>query len=314
MMKTPVFPKAVNIILVAVFAGTFFLIGGCATAPSLQDKEATRQGVRLGEEVRIHYTCRLPSGDLVATNESEVAENPSVPKSRLFVPRGVYEPFVVLAGGIPESVARQREVTPWLNKLKGLDAEIETRIAKGVVGLEPGERQEIEITSEIPEGLTMQERTVEFSRKKKIRFNKFRLTLDEFAERFGGNEVPDVGRVIFPEAGAPLFVTVVAVDDDGVELQPSALDGGVVPGPVGPEVYHSKGDHLFERIPDVRPGDLVRAGPIAGRIVQMTDKKITVDHGHPFAGESFMCEVVAEPVKKMDRLTSNQETGEGEKR
>jgi FKBP-type peptidyl-prolyl cis-trans isomerase 2 len=42
----------------------------------------------------------------------------------------------------------------------------------------------------------------------------------------------------------------------------------------------------------------VRSGGMIGRIVQVTDRMITIDYSHPFGYETLKCEVKVEDVSR----------------
>jgi len=54
--------------------------------------------IKPGEQADIHFTCRLPNGEIAAsTYEEDVAVNSSLPKSPIFIPRKMNTPIPITA-------------------------------------------------------------------------------------------------------------------------------------------------------------------------------------------------------------------------
>ncbi|MDY6950705.1 MAG: hypothetical protein SWE60_04275, partial [Thermodesulfobacteriota bacterium] len=138
-----------------ILASVLMVLNGCAGM-------GLGHTVQTGEEVRLRYTCRLQSGEIVATTEKGVAEDASLPKSRLFAPPKNDEVPVLIAGsgnGGPAGVA----------KLEPFESEIGGQLTKAIVGLAFGKEHTLEVASKMQMALTTEDRFLTLSR---IRGNK----------------------------------------------------------------------------------------------------------------------------------------------
>ena len=270
-----------------VLAGILVLLNGCATS-------APKVRVQTGEEVKIHYTCRLKSGEIVATTDKGVAEDSSLPKSRLFVPPNDDEVPALVAGSGKGGPAG-------MGKLEPFESEIGARLTNAVAGLEFGKEYTVEVASEMQLGLTKEDRFLTLSRIRRNKPKEHRMTWEEYRDAYG--KEPAVGQEAF--SVGPVTGEVVSVEDSDVVVGLFIQEGGSIDMQFGKAVYHDKGDH-FDIVIDAHVGDLVRTGWLVGRVVSVDDRILTIDFGHPFGGETLMCDVLVAPVEE----TSEEKTGE----
>ena len=262
-----------------VLGSMLILLNGCAAA-------GPRQHVRTGEEVKVHYTCRLQNGGIAATTDKAVAEDSSLPKSRLFALLKDYEALHLVAGS-------GKGGPPGPGKLVPFETEIGSRLTKAIVGLEVGKKHEVKITSKMQLGLTKEDRFLTLSRIRKDKPKEHRMTWEEYKEAY--DKEPAVGQVAF--SLGPVTGKVVSMTDSDVVVGLSIQEGGTMDMVLGKAVYHDKGDH-FEIVIDAHVGDLLRMSWLAGRVVEVDDKTLTIDFGHPFGGETLVCDVLVEPVEE----------------
>ena len=133
--------------------------------------------------------------------------------------------------------------------------------------------------------LAHDERFIEMARVRR-RPKTVTVTLPAYRARVG--EEPAVGHEVPFESG--VTAEVVAIADGQVTLRFRTEPGTVVATGFGPGHVREADDH-FEIEIDARDGQLVRAGPLVGRVVDVTDASFTLDFGHPFGGEALHCEV-----------------------
>lgn len=243
--------------------------------------------VQTGEEVTLRYTCRLQSGEIVATTEKGVAEDASMPKSRLFAPPKNDELPVLVAGSGKGGPAAA-------GKLEPFESEIGGQLTKAIVGLDFGKEHTLEVASKMQMGLTTKDRFLTLSRIRGNKPKEHAMTWEEYREAYG--KEPAVGQEAF--SIGPVTGAVVSVENSDVVVALSIQEGGTVDMALGKAVYHDKGDH-FEIVIDAHVGDLVRTGWLVGKVVEINKTTMTIDFGHPFGGETFTCNVVAEPPEDL---------------
>ena len=267
------YPKGAQSALVLV--SLLMVLGGCASMGS-------RHRVKTGEEVRLHYTCRLQNGEIVATTDKDVAEDPSQPKSSLFDPKTEYGAPVFVAGSGIGGPAP-------LMKLQPFESEIGAQLTRAIVGLELDKEEKVEIASAMQMGLDEGDRFLSVARIRPDKPKEHRMTWEEYRKAYG--KEPVVGQEAF--SLGPVTGKVASVEGSDVVLRLSVEEGGSLDMALGKAVYHNKEDH-FDIVIDAHVGDLVRTGWLVGRIVEVGDQTITIDYGHPLGGETLTCDVLAE--------------------
>jgi FKBP-type peptidyl-prolyl cis-trans isomerase 2 len=241
------------------------------------------QSVKAGDEAAVHFTCRLRNGDVAASSYQSVADDPSLRKSALFARRTANTPLEVTAGKPYE--------TPGPGQERSMEGEIIARLSGMIVGMRTGERQTREIKAERRPEKKKDEYFLKIARvrgrEKEVRFSP-----EAYQSRTG--KTPEIGQSFTIDRAVP--GKVASVTEKEVVVRFSAVAGSRVATPFGEGVVKELADR-YEIVIDARPGNLVRSGGFAGRIVSIDDRFITIDYGHPFGGEPLSCDVMIESVK-----------------
>jgi FKBP-type peptidyl-prolyl cis-trans isomerase 2 len=245
--------------------------------------------IKPGDKVGIQFTCRFPSGEIAASTSTAVTKDSSLRKSAVFVPRSTDDPLEVTAG---QSGAAKSFPFPFLD-------EIVARIAASLPGVTPGKARTIEIRSERPADVPEKEQFLELARIRQ-RSKEIRMTADEYKSRTGKR--PEVGAEYVVDPVIP--AKVASVSENEVVIRSSAQPGSVVDTPFGKATILENGNQI-EIVIDVTKDNLVRMGPVVGRISDVQDKMFTMDFGNPFGGEPLKCEVKAERVSE-DKLSQKE--------
>ena len=107
-------------------------LSGCATVDS-------GPVIKTGDEVGIHFTCRLPNGEVAATTRKGLADDKSQAKASIFLSVKDDEPFPATAGG-------KNDLNPIVSN--GFEDEILRQLSKAVVGMREGEERTLTLTAE----------------------------------------------------------------------------------------------------------------------------------------------------------------------
>lgn len=260
--------------MIRAAAGVLALLamGGCTAA---------RQAVvRPGDRAAVDFTCRLGNGEIAASTSGEVTRDPSLPKSRVFLPRTARDPLVLVAGA--------QEIRRGPLGVVSFEDAIAARLAVAIVGLREGTRTTVELGADRESAGGRLPMARVWRRPKELRLNR-----EEYAA--GKGRAPEIGQEYILDPLIPGKVT--AVSDNEVRIGFPCRDGAQVETPFGKGVLREEADHCGIAI-DVRPGTLVRSGPLAGRIVSMNDRSFVIDYGHPFGGEALSCDVTVKTVEK----------------
>jgi FKBP-type peptidyl-prolyl cis-trans isomerase 2 len=165
-------------------------------------------------------------------------------------------------------------------------------MTKAIKGLKVGEKNTIRISSEVPPGLEDIDRFLQMARVRQ-QPKDLRVNMKPLKKQLG--EEPRVGQEIYAEG--PYSAKVVSITGDEVMVRLSARPGSVVDTPFGDGVVRDAADH-YETVIDVSVGDLVRSGPVVGRVAHVEEETFSVDYGHPFGEETLICDVVVESAKR----------------
>ncbi|MDY6989267.1 MAG: hypothetical protein SWQ30_14555 [Thermodesulfobacteriota bacterium] len=264
-------------------ANVILLLNGCATM-------GPKHTVKPGEEVGLRYTCRLKGDGIVATTDKDVADDPSREKSRLFAPLKDYEVPVLVAGSGRGGPLPLGNVQPFVS-------EIGAQLTRAIVGLELDKEHRVEIASKMQMGLTEKQRFLTLSRIRRDKPKELRMSYEEYRAAYG--KEPVVGQEAF--SLGPAMAKVLSVEDTDVVIRLSIEEGGTIDIALGKAVYHNKGDR-FDIVIEAHVGDLLRMGWLVGRVSEVNDTTMTIDFGHPFGGETLVCDVLAEsPEDQADK-------------
>ena len=248
-------------------------LAGCAAGVS-------GHPVAQGDQVGIHFTCRLPDGGIAAsTRPAEVADRPLSP---LYLKRNSNDPLLVTAGS-----AEHDPVGP-LGRT--FEQEVIVSLREHLVGARQGETLSVGIAAE-PAAGSPAEQLVKIARIR-TRPKQLRLSPAEYRRRTGKEPAP--GDAYLLEPLLPGKVAEVTADE--VLLSFSAPPGNRVSLDFGPGVVREREDHFEIEIQAVK-GTLVRAGGMVGRIAEVDSAAIQIDYSQPFAGELLSCDVTVESVR-----------------
>jgi FKBP-type peptidyl-prolyl cis-trans isomerase 2 len=259
-------------------------LGGCATAQSVKP-------VAVGDRVGVNFTCRLSSGEIAITTDRAVTQDPSLPKSALFVPRELDGPLEITAAA---------SATEGPSDLyAAFEDRVVQRLSCAVVGMAPGETRTLAVTAEREDlGLKLEDVYLKMSR---VRHRPKEFSVDEGAFAGRMRQALVVGEDVDLEEG--LTARVISVEDGKVLLSLAALAGRELRTPFGPATLREGADDMEITI-DPQVGKLVRSGPLAGRISSADDASFTLDYGHPFGGEELTCEIALETVAEPGAQTA----------
>jgi FKBP-type peptidyl-prolyl cis-trans isomerase 2 len=241
------------------------------------------QVVKAGDEAAVHFTCRLPNGDIAASSYGSVAENSALKKSPVFWHRTVNTPIAIMAGSpsVPDDAGVQRS----------LEDEILYRLAGAIVGLRTGEGKTVEVRSERRPEKNKDEYLLKAARVRQ-RMKEMSLSPEQYTARMG--KTAEVGQPFVLDPAVP--GKVASVTEKEVVIRFSAKAGEKVATPLGEGTVRELPDR-YEIAIDAHPGALVRSGGYVGRILSVDDRLITIDYGHPFGGEALLCDVLVESAK-----------------
>ena len=152
--------------------------------------------IKAGDNVEMHYTCKLNNGEIVATSEQPVADNESLKKSSIFVPdhkRGTVE--AVAGDATPYSM----EGGP--NVFQDFEQQVEKQLAKDVIGLNQGEHRDFQLRIDPLKGGPEQN----YLRLARVRERpkEMRIAVDAYKARTKRD--PAIGDAVSPWAGDKIF-------------------------------------------------------------------------------------------------------------
>ncbi len=270
-----------------IFSATVFFLSAFLFSLYSDLSAAETAAIKPGDKVGIQFTCRFPNGEIAASTSTAVAQDSSLRKSTVFLPRSKDDPIEVTVG---QNVGAKKFPFPFLD-------EIVDRISASLAGTALGVTRTIEIRSERPAGVPEKDQFLQLVRTRHYA-KEIKMTKDEFKSRTGKDPVVGVDY-----RDDPLIPCKVAsVSENEVVIRPSVQPGSQVDTPFGKATIRENGNQL-DLVIDAPKGSLVRMGAIVGRISDVQDKMFTMDFGDAFGGEPLSCEVKAEslPEKKMSK-------------
>jgi FKBP-type peptidyl-prolyl cis-trans isomerase 2 len=233
--------------------------------------------VRQGESVRIDFTCLASGGTLAASSDPKAGEVAGVPTSILFRPRTSSQPLLITAGDAGAATFGEPN-------RRTFEAHILAGLCRSAVGMKPGSDKTVTLEPD-PLAMAGPDEVVQLARKRN-QPKTLRVSPSEFVEKVGGP--PVVGEKIVMHTDIP--GRVVSAGDSEVVIGFPADSGEKIATDFGPAMILDKGAYL-ELVYDARPGTLVRAGWMVGRISASSEEMMTLDFRHPFGGESLACKV-----------------------
>ncbi len=250
-----------------------------------------------GKGTSLYYTCRLKTGEVIETNNEQVAKNSSLTKARVFAERTKYEPLS-LNKELPKPGSEK--------ELQSLHEVIEKELLKAAEGWKMGTDRTIEVKTKEQSKVPEKERRIRLARVKTTP-KEIRYAKETFEEMTGGK--PEVDEVVYLRREIRGKVVSVEKDEILVRFEPAIKEP--VKGPFGTVTVKDRGDHYSIEI-DAREGRLVRVGPLVGRIAEVDKEFLVLDFGHAFGGQTLFCEVqvkegLDEPSDKTEARQKIQE-------
>jgi len=242
--------------------------------------------IKAGDPVEIHYTCRLKSGESVATTEQSVADDASLKKSNIFYAHHQRDPIKESAGGIGNDTP-----AAMLSRFKDFEAQVANELLSVVAGRKPGEYRNVEIKIKPVYSPHPGENDLPMALVRK-RPKEMNILKSDYRAQFG--KEPVIGDLYVRDPAIP--GTIDAVTDLEAVVKFLSVPGKVVDTPFGKGTIRDGGDH-WEIVIDAQVGRLVRTGPIVGRISKITKDVFIIDFGAPFKDEPLQCDFSVNRVK-----------------
>jgi hypothetical protein len=177
---------------------------------------------------------------------------------------------------------------------RGLEQEIVYQLSKEIVGLAVGEKQIREVRAEPRKEEQKGEFLLQIARARQ-KVKEMNLTPEEYKLRTG--KPAEVGQAFVIDPAVPGKVS--SVTPSKVVIRFLAKPGDKIATPFGDGTVMELPDR-YEIVIDARPGTLVRTGGFVGRIINVDDRFISIDYGHPFGEETLICDVLVESVKQQN--------------
>jgi len=241
------------------------------------------EAVKDGDKVGIHFTCRLPNGEVASTTRKEVVFDKALKKSPILLTVIGDKPIEVTAGEPPHMSPL---TTP------GLEEEIIRQLTLYSVGMKEGEKRSVKLTAEtVPVRGSEQQKLVMpriWHRPKLVHMLK-----DVY--RTNARKEPKVGENY--SGDAPLEGKVTAVTDKEVIIAFSAKPGSTIRTAYGVGTVMEKDDR-FDILIDVKPGSLIRTDLLVGKVTEVGAEDFTLDYSNPFFGETLSCDFSVMELQK----------------
>lgn len=263
-------------ILIIMFAVVAHFVAQAMTVRA--ESQSERSVVRSGETVGVHFTCRLRNGETAISTCRSLAKDTSIPKSTIFLERD-RDASVML-------VAEKNPPGPERPNVMGFESWLFYRLSSALVGLAKGEKTTVEINAERLEEREKGEHSIKMARVRQ-RPKEVRMTLEEYRGRTG--KMPELGQTYTVDPAFPGRIFSMTENEVLIRFSPENKTKVVTPLGDGAVKEHSD---RFEVVINAQPGTLVRSGGIVGRIVNIDERFITIDYGHPFGGETLFCDVL----------------------
>ena len=247
---------------------------------SIPDSLPANQKVRPGDTVLVNYTCRLKSGEIIATTDAGVADDVSQPKSHLFLKKPEYGPAQLTAS------AAGTELQP--GEVLLFDYELSASLSRAVINQPVGFSREVTVEPFSGDGPGGRENTIQLARVRH-RPKEMRISPGDYFLRT--KKQPAIGQNFTIDDTVP--GRVEEITENEVVIRFYGIHEAQVETPFGKGVIHDKGDH-YEIVLQAKKGDIVRSGPLMGRFIDVDDRSVTIDYGNPFGGKKLLCEITVE--------------------
>ena len=236
--------------------------------------------IKAGDPVLLQYTCRTTDGRLVASTK-EQAEAEKTDVQSLYFPPSKHGPVSMTA----KTSDATDDKTMVATRAMSVEKEIHYQLARAVVGLSPGNYKSILIQGREPENLNPGSRYLRLATVRK-REKKRRLPANPYVAAKG--KLPKIGERVFLEQGFIHTVTDATNEFILVDVTPDPAQAYTQF--FGTGTIRDDGS-VYEVILDVTEGRVVRDRNLMGRIVSADKRRFTIDWGHPFGGESLVCDI-----------------------
>jgi FKBP-type peptidyl-prolyl cis-trans isomerase 2 len=257
-----------NIQVISISALIGLPLVACSAAPVV---------VKPGDKVEFNFTCRLQNGELAATTRPDAAVAAET-KGPLYLTRqGAENTVAVTAGPVAPGELKQDR--------QPFEQEIIARLAPKLSGLKTGEQAQWVIAADRYPVSAPNEKQVKMALVRK-RDKEMRLTVEEYTTKTGKS--PEVGRPFVLDKLVPGKIAEVSDKEVLIRFAPVAAQDLVTP--FGPVTVRETPTH-YELVITAEVGHLLRTGPMVGRIGAVDKDSMTIDYGHPFAGEKLNCDV-----------------------
>ena len=260
--------------IVSIAALVCVPLGACSTSRSV---------VGSGDTVSVSFSCRLPNGELAVTTRSE-ADVAGERKSPLYLQRIGPETLEITAAEVPRRNG--------IEGIKDFELVVLDLLAPKTAGMPVGEKRTLVLDAPRYEGLPKNEESASIPRSRHYK-KIITMTPGEYAAVAGHSA--EIGQTYFVDPVIP--GTVSEVTDKEVVIRTSAKVGDIVSTPFGTGKIQENETEYFFDIEAVK-GTLVRSDTMVGRVVNGSDKTIDLDYGHPFGGESLLCDVSVTSIEK----------------
>ena len=247
---------------------------------SIPDGLQANQKVRPGDTVLVNYTCRLKSGEIIATTDARVADDVSQPKSHLFLKKPEY--------GTVQLTACEAGTELQPGQVLLFDHELSASLSRAVINQPVGSSREVAVEPFPGDGPGGRENTIQLA-KVRNRPKEMRISPGDYFLRT--KKQPAIGQDFTIDDTVPGRVEKITKNE--VVIRFHGTHGALVETPFGKGVIHDKGDH-YEIVLQAEKGDIVRSGPLIGRLIDVDDRSVTIDYGNPFGGEKLLCEITVE--------------------
>lgn len=251
------------------------ILGGCASGGD--------RIIAAGDSVGIHFTCRLPNGDLAVSTDPDAGTH--APASRIYLKRASSDPLAVVAGANTKQPVQGR---------LALEDDVAGRLAIALTGMKEGAVFNTELIAERLAAQPDSKPLVKIAKVRK-RAKELRMTRAEYTTRTG--KEPAVDQPFVTDPAVPGKVVSITGDETLIRFAPKARE---IELPFGTGIIRETPDSYEIDIQAV-PGTLLRTGSMIGRITAVDSESITIDYGHPFGGDKLSCQVRVKSLKPAEK-------------
>jgi FKBP-type peptidyl-prolyl cis-trans isomerase 2 len=254
-------------------------VQGSATAAKKQAETL----IQSGDTIYMEYTCYRKDRAMVFTTDPE-KEKFAEKKADIFLPQRDPGPVQMTAG------SHQVEQIHTMTAADDFEHAIASYLAQAIVN-EPYEKMlTVEIGGEVQKNISDSERYLKLNRHQIMDRKKW-VGMEEIKTATG--KAPAVGdKIPLKEATGVLFV-ITKLDGDKALMEIEISEGAEMKHAFGRKRFINIDHEKYDIVIDTEKGRLIRSGDLVGRVSEVGDQSFTMDYGHPFGGESFVCDVKA---------------------